>query len=309
MTTRLVHSQRGFIRSLQLSSAKLFVFVEGRLDRTFFDRLLQQTTKVTGIQHQVMAMKEVPPGTGGKPALIAAFKEFRRKGFLRMTAFGKSMLCVFFADKDADDFCRKQLRSPHLIYSSTYDLEAHLYSCADLQRALADSCGMTLQQAQALMPDSKSWLTGTTSMWKDWVTLCLLSQVWSVNCGCTFDRISQINPDPLAPPNAAQLESFKATLCQRYGISRVKFNQLYDVTRGRVDSSISSGTPLKFFKGKWLRHLIQRFLESNPRPADANFSGVGEKLLSTLIAQVATHSQCVCAKHYSLKLDSVLATL
>lgn len=307
--TRLVHSQGGFIRSLQMSSARLFAFVEGRLDRPFFDRLLQQATKSAGIQHQVIAMKELPSNTGGKSALIDTFKTFRKNGHLRMSAFGKNMACVFFADKDADDFCRKQLRSPHFIYSSTYDLEGHLYSCADLHRALADSCGLTLQQAQALIPYPKIWLATATSMWKDWVALCLVSQSRSANCGCTFDRISQVNPDPFAPPDAVKVEEFKVALLGRLGVSRVEFDRLYTTARMKVDGSISAGSPLKYFKGKWLSHLIQKYLESKPRPPDASFSGVGEKLCSTLVAQVAAHPHCICSGAYLPKLSPVLAGL
>lgn len=307
--TRLVHSQGGFIRSLQMSSARFFAFVEGRLDRAFFDRLLQQAFPAGNIRHQVIAMKELPPGTGGKSALISTFRDFRRRGLLRMSAFGKTMACVFLADKDSDDFCRKQLRSPHFIYSPSYDLEAHLYSCADLHRALADSCGITLHQAQSLMPDPKGWLLHAADMWKDWVALCLVSQQKGINCGCTFDRVSQINPDPFALPDAAQLETFKVTLCQRLGISNVQFGHLYALARRRVDASVAAGQPMRYFKGKWLSHLVQRFLESRPRPPDANFSGVGERLCSTLVAQVAIHAHCPCCAPYTAKLNAVAAGL
>lgn len=307
--TRLVHSQGGFIRSLQMSSAKLFAFVEGGLDRSFFDRFLQRSTQVSGIKHQVIAMKELPPGTGGKSALIDSFKAFRKRGYLYMTAFGKAMACVFFADKDADDFCRKQLRSPHFIYSTTYDLEAHLFSCADLHRALADSCGMTLQQTQSLLPDPKAWLSGVVNKWRDWIALCLVSQAKGVSCGCSFGRTSQVNPDPLGPPDDIKVEDFKNRICQNLGISRGKFDQIYRVAIRKVDASILSGTPLRFFKGKWFGHLIQCFLASQPLPPDANYHGVGERLCSTLVAQVPTHSHCACCSPYLLKLNSIMARL
>jgi len=307
--TRLVHSQGGFIRSLQMSSAKLFAFVEGRLDRSFFDRLIPRALPSGSIRHQVIAMKELPAGTGGKTALLATFRDFRKRGFLRMTAFGKNMVCVFFADKDSDDFCRKQLRSPHLLYTSTYDLEAHLYTCADLHRALADSCGITLSQAQALIPDPRSWLLQSAEAWRDWVALCLLSQLRGVNCGCTFDRVSQVNPDPFAPPDANQVAHFKSLLAQQIGLSAMDTEKLFARAVRRVDASIASGDPLRYFKGKWLSHLVQRYLEVKPRPPDANINGVGDRLCSTLVAQVAQSPHCQCCSPYVAKLNAITKTL
>ena len=72
--TRLTHSSGGFVRSLQMSSARIFAFVEGRLDRPFFDRLLSQVCNPVAIAYKVFAMKELPGGTGGKSALLATFR-------------------------------------------------------------------------------------------------------------------------------------------------------------------------------------------------------------------------------------------
>lgn len=306
---RLTHSHGGFVRSLQMSSASIFAFVEGRLDRPFFDRLLAQVCCSEGVKHQVIAMKELPGSTGGKSILLSTFQDFRRKGMLMSVAFGKKMACIFLADKDADDYCRRKLRSPHLIYSPSYDLEGHLFSCGDLQRALSDSCGITLQQAQHLIPDPKAWLVNAAQMWKDWISLCLISQYRGVNCGCTFDRVSVINIDPLAPADAQQLEHFKVTLAAALGVRRDQFEQIYSMTYRRVEASLRDGEPMKYFKGKWLNYVMQRFLETKPRPADADFNGVGTRLGATLVAQVAIYTNCKCCAPYSEKVNTLAAAL
>lgn len=307
--TRLTHSQGGFVRSLQMSSASVFAFVEGRLDRPFFDRLFGQVCGSRGLKHQVIAMKELPGATGGKSMLLSTFRTFRRQGLLKSVAFGKRMACIFLADKDADDYSRRKLRSAHLIYSPSYDLEGHLFTCGDVQRALADSCGITLKQAQHLIPNPATWLINAAEMWKDWISLCLISQHWQVNCGCTFDRVSAINVDPLAPPNAAQLEHFKTTLAAALKVTRHQFEQIYSMTCRRVEASLHAGKPMKYFKGKWLSYLMQKFLESKPRPADADFNGVGERLGVTLVAQVAVHANCKCCGPYAAEVNTLVAHL
>jgi hypothetical protein len=254
-------------------------------------------------------MKELPEGTGGKQALISTFKQYRRDGLLECKNFGKSMACIFFADKDSDDFTRKRLRSPHLIYSPTYDLEGHLFTCGDLRRALADACGITGDQAQQLVPDTKSWLLDAAINWRDWIALCLVSQAWRVNCGCTFDRTSQVNPDPLGAPDVAQVAAFKAILANTIGISPQALEQEYIKACRSVDQSINTGYPMRYFKGKWLSHLVQRYLESKPRIPESIITGVGDRLGLTLLSQVALHSNCGFSTVYSIPLQNLVARL
>jgi len=307
--SRLTHSQGGFIRSLQMSSASVFAFVEGRLDRPFFDRLLDQVCGLKGLKHQVIAMKELPGETGGKSRLLSTFQTFRKQGLLMSLAFGKKMACIFLADKDADDYCLRKLRSAHLIYSPSYDLEGHLFTCGNLQRALADSSGITLQQAQLLIPDPEAWLMNVAEKWKDWISLCLISQRGKVNCGCTFDRISAINADPLAPASVHKLEHFKNALAVALGVTSDRFEQIYSTTYRRVEASLNAGKPMKYFKGKWLSYLMQKFLEAKPRPADADFNGIGERLGITLVAQVAVHANCKCCNPYAAQVSKLVAHL
>jgi hypothetical protein len=292
-----------------MSSTSLFAFVEGRLDRPFFDRIFAEVGGSRGLKHQVIAMKELPGATGGKSVLLSTFQTFRRQGILKSVAFGKSMVCIFLADKDADDYSRRKLRSAHLIYSPSYDLEGHLFTCGNLQRALADSCGITLQQARNLIPSPEAWLANAAETWKDWISLCLISQHWKVNCGCTFERVSAINVDPLAPPDAAKLEAFKIALTAALKITRNRFEQIYSTAYKRVEGSLQAGKPMKYFKGKWLSFLMQKFLESKPRPADADFNGVGERLGVTLVAQVAVRAPCKCSDPYASEVDALVAHL
>lgn len=306
---RLTHSSGGFARSLQMSSARFFAFVEGGLDRPFFDRLIAGVCSPRAIRHQVIAVREIPGSAGGKIALLTLFRQFRSNGHLFKTAFGKSMTCAFFADKDSDDFSRTQLRSAHLFYTLTYDLEAHLFSCGDLQRALADACGLTLQQAKTLIPSQSGWLVDVATKWKEWTALCLISQMRRVNCGCTYDRASAVNINPLGPSDAAALESFKSKLCTSLAISRNDFDLLYMGVERRLNVALSGGRPLRYFKGKWLLHVLQRQLEAANRPADAMVNSAGDKVTTALLSQVASHAGCQCCAPFARGLATLVAQI
>lgn len=296
--SRLTHSAGGFLRSLQMSSAGFFAFVEGGIDRTFYERLLSISIDAAIIKYQVIAVREIPGSAGGKIALLQLFKLLRQRRQLSAVAFGKRMICAFFADKDGDDALGKKLRSPHLFYTSTYDLEGHLYNCGDLRRALADACGLTFQQASELILEQSAWLKLMVQNWKGWIILCLISQFKKVNCGCTYDRISDVNPNPLAGPDNARLEFYKSALIHATKISTEEFDALYLRFEKIVDSKIKKGNPLAYFKGKWLGHLLQKHIEGMPRVPDAATNSAGEKVVVALIAQVAVGDGCRCCSPY-----------
>ena len=184
-----------------------------------------------------------------------------------------------------------------------------MFSCGDLTRALADASGITTEQARLLIPDPNAWLRSAATHWKDWIALCLLSQSKGVNCGCTYDRTSQVNPDPLAPPNAAQVAAFKSKLAAAVAISQSDLEEEFVAACRRIDRSIIAGQPLRYFKGKWLSHLIQRHLESKPRIPDALVSGVGERIGVSLLAQVALHANCTCSSAYLPRLQILVGQL
>ncbi|WP_422837753.1 DUF4435 domain-containing protein [Aquabacterium sp.] len=303
--SRLTHSRNGAIRAMQISSAQVFAFVEGGLDRTFAERILS-TCGLNQNQFRVFAIKEVNNGTGGKQAVLQHFKEFRSQGRLYADAWGKKLVSIFFADKDADDFLGVKLRSPHLIYTPTYDVEGVLFGFGNLLKALTEACLITIPQANELLGDAKSWIKNVATHWVDWITLCLISQQKKKNTGYTFDRISCINPDLAKEPDADKLLKCKNRVAQALIMQADEFEKYYQSVRMRVISSIENGQSLRFFKGKWLKSILQSVIDAAPRIEDANKNGIGERVCTALLAQVASSANCNCVNHYKTLLDCVL---
>lgn len=302
---RLTHSSNGAIRAMQISSAQVFAFVEGGLDRSFAEKILGASGLRLN-QFRVFAIKEVNNGTGGKQAVLQYFRDFRRQGRLSGDAWGKKFVSIFFADKDADDFLGTRLRSPHLIYTPTYDVEGVLFHFCNVLKALAEACLITTSQASDLLGDARSWIVNIALNWADWITLCLISQKKKKNIGYTFDRPSCINPDPLKGPDEVKLLQCKSQASHALGMHADDFESYYQSVRHRVISSIRSGGCLKYFKGKWLKSIFQVIVENAPRIEDSNKNGIGEKLSTALLAQVATSASCRCVKHYQPLLANVL---
>jgi len=290
---------------MQISTAQVFAFVEGGLDRPFVERLLKLFAR-DDTRVRVAAIKEMPGGTGGKPALLDHFRRLKRKGHLLATAWGKPFVSLFFIDKDADDVLRRLVHSPHIAYTPAYDLEGSLFACGDLTQAVASTCLLTREQAESLIGDSASFMCDLSRNWSDWITLCLISQFKNQNLGCTFDRISVINTDPFKPPDQALLQQWKASARTSLAISEKDFDRLYFRFRKVIDSSIDSNEPLRYFNGKWLKYILQKRLEMHPRVPDANMNAVAERALSVLVSHVAAHANCLCCKHYETLVHNAL---
>jgi hypothetical protein len=300
---RLVHSNAAHLRALQISEKKFFAFVEGGLDRSFYDRLLDNLFDKSDFGYQVIAAKELPAATGGKPSLLNYFKLLRKNGKLFGEAFGKKFVCAFFADKDIDDLSRKKMRSPHFIYTSTYDLEGHLLSCGDLTRAVADASGVTKEQAQGFLGPQTSYLNGFAKNWIDWTTLCVISQLHKVNCGCTYDRISAINPNVINKTDAAALGAFQDSLRVRMNVSELDFSKIFKKYKNLIERAIENGEPLKYFKGKWFIAGLQSHASAHLRVPDAGINSLGEKVITALLGQVAIDIEnCRCSSKFSISL-------
>lgn len=303
--TRLTHTESGWLRAMQISSAQVFAFVEGGLDRPFVERLIRLFAQ-SDTKFKVIAIKEIHDGTGGKMALLKHFRLLKKKGLLLATKWGKTFLSLFFLDKDADDVLNRKIKSSHVAYTPAYDLEGSLFACGDLSQALADACWITQEQSIALTGDVNKLLSDVSTHWSDWITLCLISQYKRKNIGCTFERISVLNTAPLQPPDASLLEQWKSNLRSTLGCTDVNFEKLYLKFYRVVIQSINVGEPLRYFNGKWLKFVLQKLLESAPKIPDANINSATERALTVLVSHVASHSQCQCCQHYEVFLRDAL---
>lgn len=289
---RLQHSEGGYLRSLQLSRVKLFVFVEGGLDRPFIERVLQRC--VDDELFSVRAAKELPGGTGGKERLTQWYEELSSNGQLMSNRLGKKMAVLFVLDKDADDVLGISLNCDHVIYTPTYDIEGHLLSCGHVTRAIADAAGITRQQAGVVMPDFTKWATEIARHWVDWITLCLISHSNGVNCGYSFaKRMSTVNPDPFSLPDARALVEAQQLLQEKLSLSPEAFHAMYQECRATVEDTVATKGALHLFKGKWAASLLERHCKTYA-VADAKWDALGSRVLSNLLGQLDVPDLCAC---------------
>jgi len=95
--SRLKHTLKGFIRSLQISRINIFAFVEGRdLDPYFYGGICKQVCDSAGNTYSIRTSKEAPYNAGGKKSLIKFYRYLRRSKNLDTIFKGKRTVLVFF---------------------------------------------------------------------------------------------------------------------------------------------------------------------------------------------------------------------
>src|SRR5271156_729594 len=101
-------SERAFLRAVQISTDQLSIFIEGRQDTFFYDRLCSPTCEQAQIAVRIRRAHELPGGASGKQALLKWYNFLKSRAMLFHEFKGKKFAALFFLDKDVDDLARTQ---------------------------------------------------------------------------------------------------------------------------------------------------------------------------------------------------------
>lgn len=253
---RLRHSSAAFVRSMQMSSCFLHVFVEGNSDAFFYSEATRIATADTGTEWRIVRAWELSPSKagGGKLALIGYFKYLRQKGRLFSTSIGSGHTTIFFVDKDLDDFRRSKLRNVHIHYTSLFDVENHIFEATDLIPSLAAASGLPAALVRGIIGPPQVWLESAARNWKDWVKLCAVAWQLKVSCATTFRRPSTVNGGTGGTVDQAAVEQRWAELEMAAG--RGDFALTQERISHYIDLRYSDGRYHTVFKGKWYSNLL-----------------------------------------------------
>lgn len=267
-----------------MSTRSVFVFVEGTLDRYFIGRVCQ--AHLGAVDYELAYAAEIPEQIGsGKGALLALYQFLRSRGCLRDDFQGKRTYVLFFLDKDVDDVLRSRRRSTHVVYTSFYELENHVFAAGDLMGALASAAQIDPPAAlQVLGGDSVGWRRRAAETWQAWVVLCLCARMLGIRGPASFSRNSQVNNgcygalDPAL--EAGELAALRAAA---RGVPSARFDAVLTRATAIVRSRYRIQAHDTIFKGKWyagfVRHALTTALPGTPK---GRLNGLEDRLLSLL---------------------------
>jgi hypothetical protein len=295
MTTRVGHSLGAMRRLVQMTGKRVFIYVEGRdLDPNFYSRLCSEICIERGLDYEIVVADRVAGGGGGKGILTLLFEYLRRRGALIDRTGPTSKLVMFYLDKDTDDLFGKKRRSGHVVYTSCFCMENHLFCEGELLSSIAIGGSVDLGLVRNRIPDPIQWRRNAAVRWRDWITLCLTAQKLRLGGEASFS----VNHDTCdARVNPANLALCQADLQTRSGKPPADFNRIIAWARNIVDRSITLGENDRFFKGKWyavfaMHELEQIALANGP----INRNGAKDRLIGSLIA--TTRFDTPWAEHY-----------
>jgi hypothetical protein len=84
---------------MQMSSSRVFCFVEGFSDRYVYSRIIEAECIARNVKYEVVTAEELPGGAGGKPALLGFFDYAKRAALLKDDFQGKQTASLFFLIK------------------------------------------------------------------------------------------------------------------------------------------------------------------------------------------------------------------
>lgn len=173
----LAHSFAGIANRMMMSKEyRLFIYVEGRdVDPTFYDNIARAALEDEYNAIVVPIETVDKTGTGGKPRLLALYDWLRRRRVLNQKNSAGRRSAMFALDGDFDFVLDKRRRSPHIIYTTMYNVEAEVFAHADLTRALGALTSLTHADCEQIGRDLGDWIGALADTWKDWSALCILA--------------------------------------------------------------------------------------------------------------------------------------
>jgi hypothetical protein len=271
LSDRLRHSPEGYIRTLQVSQARLFVFVEGAADRFFYSKLVERVCDTNGIEYEVRLARELPVPTGGKFGLLTFFDMLSAGGALAGSFGGKAWVCAFNVDKDLDDISGSMRRSSHIIYTEYYHVENYFFLHGDLARILQVAGKLPARTAQAIAHDG--WQAKAAQILREWVVLCVASVLSTARCNINYRSFSRIHVGPPWLCNQRAFDDHKDVL--RGSLSADTFEGVWDHAERVVAGLYSSGRQDSVFKGRWYaNYLLAEVKAAEPAARDVSIDAI-----------------------------------
>ncbi len=253
---RLHHSYRGHLRSMQISSSALFIFVEGIQSDPYFYASICASIPHLHVRNEIQVARQLPGTTGGKQTLLSFFSFLRQNNALISSLGGQRTTCIFFLDKDVDDLQRKKKRSAHVAYTEHYDVQNYMFMHGNLLTAAASAASVDPAKLSAELSDARGWCLRIAKLWREWIALCLCVLEEKISSEANYRVPSRVQTRPCGPTDSTKYDALTRAVARRSGLPVADFRQKIAATTRKVDKCIARGNHHGVFKGKWFATVL-----------------------------------------------------
>ena len=255
------------LRRLQMSQTQVFYFVEGiSSDLHIYDAVCRAGETGRIASHRVWRSNRIS-GSGGKAPMLAFYDYLRRSGRLHSQLGSRRTAVGFFMDKDIDDLRRSKRRSPHVIYTRSYDIEGHLYENCSI-RAVVANCGDVTDAVAGRIVGQNRWCQTTAERWRPWLELCILSDRLHLSCGCGYGRPSAVNNPPYGPADQTEVTLMWSRVTQNarnHGHTAGYIQAQREAVARVVQKRFNDERHGELFKGKWYSVVLAKLIVDSAR--------------------------------------------
>lgn len=281
--SKLKHSQDAFIKSLQVSSKQIYIFVEGRQGDPYFYSCVCKSIKNPSFEYRIYTADDLPFRRKGKQGLLTFFQYLRQAKKLTSLFLGKKTICVFFVDKDVDDIKRIKKRSPHLIYSKYYDIQNYIYEHGNIKQGVAVAASVDPEILPSTLNDASVWCLKMAKNWKHWISLCLLVLKENISYESNYGVASKIQTRACSSIDSTVYSSYLSRLRLKSGFTSADFDSRYLRITNRVDFYFANRDHHKIFKGKWFTKILVDYIALSLYDTTYDNNSLVAKLPSTII--------------------------
>ncbi|MFJ8362760.1 hypothetical protein [Streptomyces sp. NPDC093984] len=292
---------------MQISQDSLFVIVEGKdLDARFYDRICGSSAKVEAAGYQVWLAEQLKDdvtgvAAGGKKAVLAHFEFFKASGKLTVTSSSGKRSMAFMVDRDNEDVSGGKKRSPHVIYTDMFDVEAEVFIRGSDQEALAGILSLDSASVSQLVTDLSGWVMDLADAWREWITLCVIAKATGAGCDVGFGRESWVNNPKYGAVEAVKLAAAAQKVATSTRRSATEYSAISSRVRRRINSCYSKGHGYRLIKGKWLAPYLMHRVKSHFGSAPVSYKSVEDSLARAYLA--ACDFREMWADHYRDRLE------
>jgi hypothetical protein len=307
MTARIQHSLGAMRRLIQMTATRVTIYVEGRdLDPEFYSRICGTICVDHGLSYEIVVADRIAStGGGGKGVLLSLFQYLRKRGTLIDRTGPISKVVMFYVDKDTDDVFRTKRRSAHLVYTSGYCAENHLFCNGDLLSSIATAGSVDLGIVRNRIADPALWRKNAATRWRGWIALCLTAHKYRLGGRSSYS----VDHDTIASRvNVPNLAVCQTDLQVRSGATANDFIQVMNWAKSKVDAAIRLGEHDLIFKGKWYAVFVMYELDQiNLTNGPINRNGAKDRLIGSLMATLSFND--AWAEHYKEPLRRAISAM
>ncbi|MFI1293241.1 hypothetical protein ACH4VM_33175 [Streptomyces sp. NPDC020792] len=295
---------------MQISQDSLFVIVEGKdLDARFYDRVCNSSSVIEAAGYQIWLAEQLEDdatgvAAGGKKAVLAHFDYFKGAGKLAVHSSSGKHSIAFMVDRDNDDVSGGKKRSPHVIYTDMFDVEAEVFFRGNNEEALAGIFSLDRVSASQLATDLNGWIVDLANTWREWITLCTIAKAVGAGCDIGFGRESWINNPKYGAVEAVKLAAAGKKVAASTRRNPPEYNTISMRVRGRITSCYAKGNAHRLVKGKWLAPYLVYRVKLHFGLAPVGYKGVEDYVARAYLATCDFREKW--AAHYRDRLESLI---